>query len=163
MAADKAQTVEQRIIALAEQFGRLVGTVEVKAEGWFEQKALNRQVEQIRDSATELLDHLGGAVKSGRAATRRPAAKPAATAAATKPAEKKSPAAKQPRAAKPAAGTPAATAAQRAASGRSGGTVDAPGKKHRKPVPSERGPRDSNQPIAKIKGAQTMRLGRRRG
>ena len=78
MAADKAQTVEQRIVALAEQFGRLIGTVEAKTEGWFEQKKLNRQVEQIRDGASELLEHLGGAIESGRAATkRRTAAKPA--------------------------------------------------------------------------------------
>jgi hypothetical protein len=31
MAADKAQAVERRILALAEQLGRLIGTAESKA------------------------------------------------------------------------------------------------------------------------------------
>ena len=129
MATDKAQAVERRILALAEQLGRLIGTVESKAEGWFDQKTLNRQVEQIRDSASELLEHLGGAIESGRAATR-----PAATPPGTPP--------------------PA---------GRSGGTVDAPRKAHRPPAKSVRGARHSDETVAKIKGAKTMRRGHRRG
>lgn len=133
MATDKAQAVERRILALAEQFGRLIGTVESKAEGWLDQKTLNRQVEQIRDSASELLEHLGGAIESGRAATR-----PAATAPAAKPT------------------TPPPA-------GRSGGAVDAPRKAHRKRAQSVRGARHSDQTVAKIKGAKTMRRGHRRG
>ena|SRR6185503_6847288 len=129
MAADKAQAVERRILALAEQLGRLIGTVESKAEGWLDQKTLNRQVEQIRDSASELLEHLGGAIESGRAATR-----PAATAETPPP--------------------PA---------GRSGGAVDAPRKAHRKRAESVRGAKHSDQAVAKIKGAKTMRRGHRRG
>src|SRR5258705_1675779 len=86
MATDKAEAVERRILALAEQLGRLIGTVESKAEGWFDQKALNRQVEQIRDSASELLEHLGGAIESGRAATKPAAARPVATPATPPPA-----------------------------------------------------------------------------
>ena len=129
MAADKAQAVERRILALAEQLGRLIGTVESKAEGWLDQKTLNRQVEQIRDSASELLEHLGGAIESGRAAT-RPAAAPE---------------------------TPPPPA------GRSGGTVDAPRKAHRKRAQSVRGAKHSDQTVAKIKGAKTMRRGHRRG
>ena len=129
MAADKAQAVERRILALAEQLGRLIGTVESKTEGWLDQKTLNRQVEQIRDSASELLEHLGGAIESGRAATR-----PAATAETPPP--------------------PA---------GRSGGTVDAPRKAHRKRAQSVRGAKHSDQAVAKIKGAKTMRRGHRRG
>ena len=121
------KTVEVRIVALAEQLGRLIGTVERKAEGWFDQKALNVQVEQIRDSASELLEHLGGAIESGRAA-----ANPAMTK-------------------KPAAPT------------RSGGTVDAPRKAHRKRAPTARGTKHSDQTVAKIKGAKTMRRGHRRG
>jgi hypothetical protein len=133
MVADKAQAVETRILALAEQVGRLIGTVESKAEGWFDQKALNRQVEQIRDSASELLEHLGGAIESGRAATRPAATKPAATPGTPPPA------------------------------GRSGGTVDAPRKAHRPRAKSVRGARHSDETVAKIKGAKTMRRGNRRG
>jgi len=119
--------VEKRVVALAEQLGRLIGTVESKAEGWFDRKALNAQVEQIRDSASALLEDLGGAFESGRAAA-----------------------------------NPAPTPKPRAAS-RSGGTVDAPGKAHRKPAPTARGTRHSDETVAKIKGAKTMRRGRRRG
>src|SRR5258705_1145536 len=128
MATDKAQAVERRILALAEQLGRRIGTAESRAEGWFEQKALNRQVEQIRDSASELLEHLGGAIESGRAAAR-----PAATPATPPPA------------------------------GRSGGTVDAPRKAHKQRAQSVRGARHSDETVAKVKGAKTMRRGHRRG
>jgi len=121
------KTVEEHIVALAEQLGRLIGTVERKSEGWFDQKALNAQVEQIRDSASELLEHLGGAIESGRAAT-----------------------------------NPAMTQKPGSAS-RSGGTVDAPRKAHRKRAPTARGTKHSDQTVAKIKGAKTMRRGHRRG
>jgi hypothetical protein len=46
---------------------------------------------------------------------------------------------------------------------RSGGAADAPGKAHRPPAASARGVKHSNQIVAKIKGAQTMRRGNRRG
>jgi hypothetical protein len=49
------------------------------------------------------------------------------------------------------------------AAGRSGGTVDAPGKTHRKRPPSTRGVKHSDQTISKITGAKTMRRGDRRG
>lgn len=47
--------------------------------------------------------------------------------------------------------------------GRSGGTVDAPGKAHRKPPASAKGVKHSDLTISKIKDAQTMRRGDRRG
>ena len=47
--------------------------------------------------------------------------------------------------------------------GRSGGAVDAPGKKHRTRPPSARGAKHSDERIAKIAGAKTMRRGQRRG
>jgi hypothetical protein len=48
------------------------------------------------------------------------------------------------------------------AAGRSGGTIDAPGKTHRKRPPSTRGVKHSDQTISKITGAKTMRRGHRR-
>src|SRR5258705_8202250 len=113
MATDKAEAVERRILALAEQLGRLIGTVESKAEGWSDQKTLNRQVEQIRDSASELLEHLGGAIESGRAAT-----KPATT--------------------RPATTRPSATPATPPPAGRSGGAGRAPPHAPRQPAGSVR-------------------------
>jgi len=80
-----------------------------------------------KDSASELLEHLSGAIESGRAAT-----------------------------------NPAMTQKPRSAS-RSGGTVDAPRKAHRKRAPTARGTKHSDQTVAKIKGAKTMRRGHRRG
>jgi hypothetical protein len=129
MAAGKEKTVEERVVAFAEQVGRLIGTVERKSEGWMDQKALNEQVTQIRDGAVELLNHLGGALASGRAAAKL----------------KKT----QPKAATPV--------------GRSGGTVDAPGKTHRKAARGAPGTKHSDERISKIKAAKTMRRSQRRG
>jgi hypothetical protein len=129
MAAGKDKTVEERVVAFAEQVGRLIGTVESKSERWMDQKALSDQLTQIRDGAVDLLNHLGSALASGRAA-----AKP------QKPQRK--------------ASTPV---------GRSGGTVDAPGKTHRKMAKGARGAKHSDETISKIKGAKTMRRGDRRG
>ena len=68
MAAGKDKTVEERVVVFAEQLGRLIGTVESKTEGWInqDQKAFRDQLTQLRDSAAELLSHLGGALSSGR-------------------------------------------------------------------------------------------------
>jgi len=94
-----AETMEQQIIAFAEQLGRVVGTVQAKAEGWLDRDALKEQLSRIRDGASALLEQLG--VQTD---------------------------------AKKVTGSKAtANAGNR---GRSGGVVDAPGKKHRKPTPS---------------------------
>ena len=92
------ETVEQQVVAFAEQLGRVVGTVQAKAEGWLDRDALKEQLSHIRDGASALLERL--AVQTG------PTSKTAASQTATR------------------------------ARGRSGGVVDAPGKKHRKPTPS---------------------------
>jgi hypothetical protein len=129
MAAGKEKTVEERVVAFAEQLGRLIGTVESKSERWVDQKGLNDQLTQIRDGAVDLLNHLGEAISSGRAA-----AKPQKT--------------------KPKAATSV---------GRSGGTVDAPGKTHRKMAKGARGAKHSDERISKIRAAKTMRRPQRRG
>ena len=46
--------MEQRVIAFAEQLGRISGTVAAKAEGWMDREALNKQIAGVRDSAAEL-------------------------------------------------------------------------------------------------------------
>lgn len=117
-------SVEQRVVALAEQVGRIVGTVQAKAEGWFDRQALSEQFASVRDSAADMVKHLAGAVT------------------ASKPARAK-----------------AADATQRSR-GRSGGVVDAPGKKHRKPMPSTPGTKHSDTRIAKMK---VVAESRRRG
>ena len=47
--------------------------------------------------------------------------------------------------------------------GRSGGKVDAPGKKHRKPAPRARSVKHSDEMISKGNAARQMRHGRHKG
>ena len=56
--------MEQRLLAFAEQLGRIVGTVQAKTEGWLDRDALNKQITGVRDSATELLEQLKTTVTS---------------------------------------------------------------------------------------------------
>jgi hypothetical protein len=102
-----SDTVEPMVIALAEQLGTFLGRVQAKAEGWLENEELRRQVTQIRDGATNLLNR----VNSTAAEVRK----------SVTPAAKKS----------------KAKASAKTTKGRSGGVVDAPGKRHRKPPPQE--------------------------
>jgi hypothetical protein len=54
-------------------------------------------------------------------------------------------------------------AAGKEKTGRSGGTVDAPGKTHRKPTASTRGAKHSDQMISKAAVEKMMRRPQRRG
>jgi hypothetical protein len=99
--------MEQRLMAFAEQLGRIVGTVQAKTEGWIDREALNTQIAGVRDSASALLEEL----KAGVSKMTVGADDAARTAAGSRPAAK--------------------------SKGRSGGVVDAPGKKHRKPTPAD--------------------------
>ena len=107
--------VEQKVVALAEQMGRLIGTVQAKAEGWLDPQNMRDQLTRIQDGATDLLAHLGNAV--GKSAALAP------------------------------------QSAGRNSRGRSGGKVDAPGKKHRPPPPSVRPAKPSDDRVAKLKAA----------
>ena len=100
--AKRDDAMEQRVLAFAEQLGRIVGTVQARTEGWMDRETLNKQIAGVRDSAAELLDQLADGVSS-----MTKTAKDAVTATTPKAPSK----------------------------GRSGGLVDAPGKKHRKPMP----------------------------
>ena len=116
-------------MAFAEQLGRIVGTIQAKADGWLDGETLPRQVATIRDEATRLLDQLTGGAKK-----------------ATKKA------------------TAAAAAARRAGKGRSGGVVDAPGKKHRKKAPTDPEAKTARSQADKMRMAKTMvKTHRRRG
>ena len=70
-----AEAMEQRVVAFAEQLGRIAGTVQAKAEGWLNREALTKQIASVRDSATELLEQLAGGSTKG--SKRKPAAKAA--------------------------------------------------------------------------------------
>lgn len=130
-ATPSADAIEQRLVAFAEQLGRLVGTVQARADGWMDGPALQEQVTRIRDGAAGLLRQLGEAAARGKAAASRGTTRPR----------------------KPAT----------AAGGRSGGKVDAPGKKHRKPAPRTRSVKHSDEMISKGNAARQMRHGRHKG
>lgn len=117
-------TNDARVVAFAEQMGRLVGTVYARTEGWADSQGLKDQLARIRDGATDLLNRLGSA---------------------TAPASASAPRKQHP---------------QR---GRSGGKVDAPGKKHRKAPPATPGIKHSDLMIPKVTAAQKIRKGRRGG
>jgi hypothetical protein len=127
-AGTTTKATEQRVVAFAEQLGRIAGTFHAKAEGWLDREALTRQIASVRDSATDLLEQLaGGAAKGSK---KRPAASPAR-------------------------GT---------TKGRSGGVVDAPGKKHRKPMQTDPDAKMANSQASKMRMAKTMvKTNRRRG
>ena len=73
--------MEQRVMAFAEQVGRMVGTIQAKADGWMDRKTLNKQIAGVRDEATRLLDQLAGGAKK---ATKKAKAAAAAARQASK-------------------------------------------------------------------------------
>jgi hypothetical protein len=75
--------MEQRVIAFAEQVGRMVGTIQAKADGWMDRETLNKQIASVRDDATKLLEQLAGGAK--KATTRAKAAAVAARKNSKKP------------------------------------------------------------------------------
>ena len=123
-----ADALEQRVLALAEQLGRIAGTFQARAEGWLDRDALTNQIAAVRDGAADLLEQLAGGATKG----------------STK--------------------QPVATAALGRTKGRSGGVVDAPGKKHRKPVPADPRAKAADSQASKLRMARTMvKTNRRRG
>jgi hypothetical protein len=130
--------VEQRLVAFAEQLGRIVGTVHAKAEGWLDRRTLTEELTRIRDGAADLLSHVGSGTASAPAA---------ATPALTQTKEHM-----------PARAAMATTGWRATgATDRSGGKVDAPGKTHRTPPASARGIKHSDEMIPKLKAAQATR------
>jgi hypothetical protein len=124
--AATADPMEERLVAFAEQLGRMVGTIHAKAEGWLERENLNTQIASVRDGAAHLLGQLAEATKATKTT---------------------------------AAGRP-----RRESKGRSGGVVDAPGKRHRKPTRSNPSANTAHSQADKLRKAKTMKkTNRRRG
>ena len=123
-----ADMLEKRMVAFAEQLGRIAGTVHAKTAGLMDGDTLKKELARVRDGATDLLQRL--------------------TAGGQDVGEKK----------------PAAGSAARRSRKRSGGTVEAPGKKHRPPTPTEPGANQAGSQAAKMRSAKTMiKTPRRRG
>jgi hypothetical protein len=113
----------EQAIALAEQLGRIAGTIEGTAESWMNQQALTEQLTRMRDSATQMLEGLtGGTAKRRKAKNKKPS---------------------------------------RAASARQADPAHAPGKRRRKPAPTMKGVKKSDQRIPKMKTAAAVRQRRK--
>jgi len=134
----KDDAVQQAMTAFAEQLGWFLGTVRSKADGLLENKQLVKQVSRIRDGATDLLSRVRQASDVAKEAAAKAAKAPA------KPAAK-----------------PAATRAAKTT--RSGGAVDAPGKRHRKPPPQEKVDKRMGEVQGKQAGQKQFKVGKSRG
>ena len=122
------KAMEQRVAAFAEQLGRVVETVQAKAEGWMDRERLYEQIARVRDGAAALLEELAGG--------------------ATKTSKEK----------------PAIATARGGNRGRSGGVVDAPGKKHRPRLSADPDANRAGSQAAKVRAAKSMvKTPRRRG
>ena len=55
-----ATDLSEQAIALAEQLGRIAGTIEGTAESWMNRQTLTDQLTRVRDSATQMLEGLTG-------------------------------------------------------------------------------------------------------
>src|SRR4029079_98695 len=97
----RVEGLEERVLAFAEQLGRIAVTVQAKTAGWMDGDALKKELAHVRDGAADLLQQL--TADAPPVAVSRPTGGPA-----------------------PGRG-----------GGRSGGIVDAPGKKHRPPMPTD--------------------------
>ena len=116
--APTPEGLEARVLALAEQLGRMAGTVQAKTAGWMDGDGLRNELARVRDGASDLLQLLTG---DASGAEQKPAA---------------------------------ATATKR--QGRSGGIVDAPGKRHRRPTPADPDAKRAATQAAKLRAAKTM-------
>jgi hypothetical protein len=141
---------EDRVIALAEQLGRIVGTMQAKAGGVLDRDALMQQISQVRDGANHLLEHLGigggdqaatGSTEPQQQASDTSSSRPNTTGEnETRSRQQNSRRAAAGGRQKASAEATVGTGRQNnqpTMRGRSGGVVDAPGKKHRKPVANE--------------------------
>ena len=72
-----ATDLGEQAIALAEQLGRIAGTIEGTAESWMNRQTLTDQLTRVRDSATQMLEGLtGGTAKRPKAKNTNPRASP---------------------------------------------------------------------------------------
>jgi hypothetical protein len=116
----------EQAIALAEQLGRIAGTIEGTAESLMDRQSLTDQLTRVRDSAAQMLEGLTDGIGKGRKALSAKGKKPA-----------------------------------RAASARQADPAHAPGKRRRKPGPSIKGLKKSDERIPKMRTAAVVRQRRK--
>jgi hypothetical protein len=140
-----ASDLGQQAIALAEQLGRIAGTIEGTAETWLDRRSLADQLTRVRDGAAEMLESLTSGAEKGRKVVSQAATQAMSAVAAAKD-----------RATKKKATSGTATTRTRRAD-----ASHAPGKQHRKPAPTLRGVKKSDQRIPKARTAAEVRRRRK--
>jgi hypothetical protein len=157
--------------ALAEQLGRIAGTLEGTAEAWLNRASVTDQLTKVRDAATQMLNSLAGGAANGRQAAQTNQAQPPQSA-------------QPPRRSQPAQSSQSAQSSSRGKSGSSAGRsqtaqaapnrkmrrqagaasadpAHAPGKQHRKAAPTVRGAKKSESRIPKLRTAAAVRRRRK--
>ena len=153
-----ASDLSEQAIALAEQLGRIAGTIEGTAEAWLTRQTLTDQLTRVRDGAAEMLESLTSGAERGRSAAtarvrtftadvRQTASKAVTAVGAGRRAGKDQRKSKK---------KPVAASATRRAD-----AAHAPGKQHRKPAPTTRGVKKSDERIPKARTAAAVRQRRK--
>ena len=132
-----ASDLAEQAHALAEQLGRIAGTIEGTAESWVNRQQLADQLTRVRDGATQMLEGLTAGAERGRNA---------ATMAVRKVRSR----------VKAKTAKPVSVAATRQAD-----PSRAPGKRRRKPAPTLRGVKKSDERIPKLRTAAAVRRRRK--
>jgi hypothetical protein len=70
----RVDELEERVLAFAEQLGRIAGTMQVKTAGWMDGDALKKDLARVRDGAADLLQQL--TADAPPVAVSRPTARP---------------------------------------------------------------------------------------
>ena len=128
-----ASDLGDQAIKLAEELGRVAGTIGGTAESWMGRQKLTEQLTQLRDTATQMLEGMTASAERGRKAM---------TSAARGRGKKKG-------------AKPAQAAARKADPSR------APGKRRRRPAPTMRGLKKSDERIPKLRTATAARQRRK--
>jgi hypothetical protein len=128
-----ASDLGDQAIKLAEELGRIAGTIGGSAESWMGRQKLTDQLTQLRDTATQMLEGLTATAERGRKAM---------TSAARRRGAKK-------------AAKPAQVSARKADPAR------APGKRRRRPAPTMPGVKKSDERIPKLRTAAAARQRRK--
>jgi hypothetical protein len=162
MGADTQDAMNERLAEMAEQLGRMAGRLAARADSLRDQEALGQQIASVRDGASSLLEQLrAGAASLAAKVPAVPTMRGGTTPATGRSAKTNGQVVTATSATAPAR-TRTATAAAR---GRSGGVVDAPGKKHRTAPPEDivgRG-RAAGQTARRLAATTMVKTARRRG
>ena len=133
-----AADLSEQAVALAEQLGRIAGTIGGTAESWMNRQQLTDQLARVRDGANQMLEGLTTGLDKGRAAAGD--LRLMAVRRLRRGKMKAAPSARKRQAADPSR---------------------APGKRRRKPAPSKKGVKKSDERIPKMRTAAEVRQRRK--